>query len=173
MHNSFQPSRNNISALDVHAILQLLREHAAFERDLHNLQATEASLTQTITFGHPDSNSTSPSSPVRCLLLYNESGATAGFSIFFYNYSSWRSRPGIYIEDLYIRDMERGKGYGKLLLQETAREALRIRCGRLEWSVACWNEASIRFYQKMGAKTIHGLLSMRVEGEDINQLADL
>ena len=97
-----------------------------FENDLHSLEATEQTLAQTITFGDAALNPTTPTRPARCLILFDELGTPAGFSVFFYNYSSWRSRPGAYVEDLYVRDSYRKRGYGKMLLREVARDIVRM-----------------------------------------------
>jgi len=113
----------------------------------------------------------SSSRPARALLLFSPSGSPAGLALYFYNYSTWRARPGIYLEDLFVRETERGNGYGQRLLGELAKEVLSINGGRLEWSVLKWNEPSIRFYEKIGAKALTEWQTMRVDGEGIEELA--
>lgn len=94
-------------------------------------------------------------------------------SLYFYNYSTWRARPGIYLEDLYVRPSERKKGYGKRLLVELAKEVVAMDGGRLEWSVLKWNEPSIRFYESIGAKPMNEWVGMRVDGDALPKLAGL
>jgi GNAT superfamily N-acetyltransferase len=91
--------------------------------------------------------------------------------LYFYNYSTWRARPGIYLEDLYVRSSERGLGYGQRLLGELAKEVVDIGGARLEWSVLKWNEPSIKFYERIGAKAMTEWQVMRVDGEGLVELA--
>lgn len=94
-------------------------------------------------------------------------------ALYFYNYSTWRSRPGIYLEDLFVRETERKKGYGLRLLVELAKEVVKIEGGRLEWSVLKWNKPSIDFYEKVvGAKAMTEWMGMRVDGEGLVKLAN-
>ena len=92
-------------------------------------------------------------------------------ALFFPNYSTWRAAPGIYLEDLYVREQYRGRGYGTRLLRELARETERIGGKRLEWSVLRWNEPSLRFYEGIGAERLEEWVGMRVEGEGLGRLA--
>lgn len=92
-------------------------------------------------------------------------------ALFFYNYSTWRAAPGIYLEDLYVQPKARGNGYGFLLLRFLAAQVLQANGRRLEWSVLKWNEPSIQFYQKVGAKPMEEWLKMMVEGDALGQLA--
>lgn len=94
-------------------------------------------------------------------------------ALYFYNYSTWRARHGIYLEDLFVRPSERKKGYGKRLLVELAREVEATGGGRLEWSVLKWNEPSIRFYEAIGARKMDEWVGMRVEKEGLGKLAGL
>jgi GNAT superfamily N-acetyltransferase len=91
--------------------------------------------------------------------------------LYFYNYSTWRARPGIYLEDLYVRESERSNGYGQKLLGTLAKEVVELGGGRLEWSVLKWNEPSIKFYEKIGAKAMGEWQVMRVDGEGLGELA--
>jgi len=169
---------------DVPAILQLIRELADYEHELGSVEATEAKLLETIAFapssatntapgGTSQTESTSPCKPARCLILITPSGTPAGIALYFYNYSTWRARPGIYLEDLYVTQSERKKGYGKRLLVELAKEVVDMRGGRLEWSVLKWNEPSIKFYESIGAKMMSEWVGMRVDGEGLTKLATL
>lgn len=92
-------------------------------------------------------------------------------ALYFYNYSTWTSRPGIYLEDLYVSETVRGKGYGTKLLSTLAKEVLEMGGGRLEWSVLKWNTPSIRFYESIGAKGMEDWMGMRVDGEGLAKLA--
>ncbi|ROT36131.1 N-acetyltransferase ats1 [Sodiomyces alkalinus F11] len=166
---------------DVPTILSLIKELAEYEKELSSVEATEASLAQTIAFV-PDgsdfstpggADATTPTRPARCLLLFNETGAPAGMALYFYNYSTWRARHGIYLEDLFVRPSERKKGYGKRLLSELAKETVTSGGGRLEWVVLKWNEPSIRFYGSIGAKSMDDWVGMRVDGDALPRLAGL
>lgn len=146
------------------------------------MEATEQKLLSTIAFAPdgvestttaPDTESTSPSRPARCLLLYNEAGEPGGMALYFYNYSTWRAKPGIYLEDLFVRPTERNKGYGKRLLVELAKEVVAMGGGRLEWAVLKWNEPSIKFYESIGAQPMNEWVGMRVDREGLTKLTGL
>ncbi len=163
-------------------IIELIRELADYEHELDAVEATEATLLATIAFAHdgvesistaPNTEPTSPSRPARCLLLFNEEGKPAGMALYFYNYSTWRAKAGIYLEDLFVRPTERKKGYGKRLLVELAKEVVATNGGRLEWSVLKWNEPSIKFYESIGAQMMNEWVGMRVDRERLTKLASL
>ncbi|KAI1383813.1 N-acetyltransferase [Hypoxylon trugodes] len=167
---------------DVPTILQLIRELADYEHELDAVEATDATLLSTIAFAPenvesistaPNTEPTSPSRPARCLLLFNEEGKPAGMALYFYNYSTWRAKAGIYLEDLFVRPTDRKKGYGKKLLSELAKEVVATNGGRLEWSVLKWNEPSIKFYESIGAKAMNEWVGMRVDREGLTKLASL
>ncbi|KAK3937010.1 N-acetyltransferase ats1 [Diplogelasinospora grovesii] len=169
---------------DVPTILELIRELAEYERLLDQVEATEEKLMATIAFapsdaphvsttGLPQTEPTSPSKPARCLIIFTPAGLPAGIALYFYNYSTWRARPGIYLEDLYVKQSERKNGYGKRLLVELAKEVVAMQAGRLEWSVLKWNEPSIKFYESIGAKMMSEWVGMRVDGEGLTKLASL
>lgn len=98
-------------------------------------------------------------------------GETVGFALFFPNYSTFLTKPGIYLEDLFVLPEHRGKGIGKALLGYVARLAIDRDCGRLEWSVLDWNEPAIGFYQRMGASVLPDWRICRVTGENLTNLA--
>lgn len=146
------------------------------------MEATPAKLLSTIAFApsplvSPENttpstgDAISPARPARCLLAFSPAGEAAGLALYFYNYSTWRARPGIYLEDLYVRERERGKGYGQRLLGELAKEVVEMEGGRLEWSVLKWNTPSIEFYERLGAKALSEWQVMRVDGEGLKELA--
>lgn len=158
----------------------MIRELADYEHELDAVEATEVSLDATIAFA-PDgveSTSTAPNTepitrarPSRCLILFNEKDEPAGMALYFYNYSTWRAKSGIYLEDLFVRPSERKKGYGKKLLVELAKEVVAMDGGRLDWSVLKWNEPSIKFYESIGANAMNEWVGMRVDHEGLTKLA--
>ncbi|TVY22895.1 N-acetyltransferase [Lachnellula hyalina] len=165
---------------DVPTILRMIQELAAYEKESSSVEATLESLHNTIAFAPSPStpptapgDSISPTRPARALLLFTPSGEAAGLALYFYNYSTWRAKAGIYLEDLYVRENERGHGYGQRLLGELAKEVVGMEGGRLEWSVLKWNEPSIRFYEgpSVGATRMEGWVGMRVDGEALGRLA--
>jgi len=93
-------------------------------------------------------------------------------ALYFYNYSTWRAKPGIYLEDLFVSLAERRNGYGKMLLKALAREVVDMDGGRLEWAVLKWNEPSIKFYESIGAKRMDEWVGMRVDKEALVRLAE-
>jgi GNAT superfamily N-acetyltransferase len=105
------------------------------------------------------------------VLLAEVEGRAVGFALFFHNYSTFLTRPGVYLEDLFVLPEERGRGYGKALLAGLARLAFERGCGRLEWSVLNWNEPSIQFYRALGAVPMDEWTVNRVTGEALERLA--
>src|SRR5207302_11229740 len=130
---------------DVPTIARLIRDLAEYERLAHAVDFDEALLRKHL-FGER---------PYCEVLLAEDGGRVVGFALFFHNYSTFRGRPGIYLEDLFVEPAHRGKGHGKALLLELARLAVERGCGRLEWAVLNWNEPAIRFYQKLGAEPLN------------------
>ncbi len=147
---------------DVRLILDFIRDLAEYERAPEAAVATEADLLRD-GFG--------PEPKFRCVIA-NWDGAPAGFALYFYNYSTWQGRPGLYLEDLFVRIEYRGKGIGKALLVYLAQVAVGENCGRFQWQVLDWNTPAIDFYKSLGAKTMTEWLTMRVDGEDIRRLAE-
>lgn len=114
-----------------------------------------------------------PDKPSRCLLAFDSDGKAVGMALYFYNYSTWRAKPGIYLEDLFVQPSERGKGLGKMLLVALAKQVVAMGGGRLDWAVLKWNEPSIKFYESIGAKAQDEWVGMRVDGEALERLARL
>ncbi|KAI0508863.1 acetyltransferase [Xylaria bambusicola] len=167
---------------DIPSILQMIRELADYEHELDAVEATEASLDATIAFAPdgvesstaaPNTEPITPTRPSRCLILFNEKDEPSGMALYFYNYSTWRAKAGIYLEDLFVRSTERKKGYGKRLLVELAKEVVAMGGGRLDWSVLKWNEPSIKFYESIGATAMNEWVGMRVDREGLTKLASL
>ena len=156
----------------------MIKELAVHENALDKVQATEASLIRTLSFAGSRGH-TNPGYAKTLLLRLpvkptnddDEPEAVAGMALYFHNYSTWRSKPGIYLEDLYVRPQFRQRGYGRMLIQELAREVMRIDGGRLEWSCLKWNEPSLQFYQSLGAKVMEDWCQLRVDGKDLQRLA--
>jgi GNAT superfamily N-acetyltransferase len=105
------------------------------------------------------------------LLLFSPEGKAVGMALYFYNYSTWRAKAGIYLEDLWVEPSERGRGYGKRLLVELAKQVVAMKGGRLDWVVLKWNEPSIKFYESIGAKALDEWVGMRVDGDELDKLA--
>ena len=148
------------SVADVPLILQFIGELADFERLRHEVVATEEGLRKTL-FGPR---------PFAEVVIARDGGEAVGFALFFHNYSTFVGKPGIYLEDLYVRQHCRGKGYGEALLRHVARLAVSRGCGRFEWSVLDWNQRAIDFYKKLGARPMQEWTIFRVTGEALERL---
>jgi len=146
---------------DVPLILEFIRELAAYEREPQAAVATAADLLR-------DGFGPEPKFRVD---IAEWSGEPAGFAFYFWNYSTWQGKPGLYLEDLFVRPQFRGKGIGKALLVHLAQVAVKNNCGRLVWQVLDWNTPSITFYESLGAQTMKEWLTMRVTGEALVRLA--
>jgi GNAT superfamily N-acetyltransferase len=150
------------TADDVPVILAFIRELADYEKLSHTVVATEPALRESL-FGPR------PYAEVRLALL---DGQPAGFALFFHNFSTFLGRPGLYLEDLFVRPPFRSQGVGRALLKELAALAVARRCGRLEWSVLDWNDPAIQFYRKLGAQPLNDWTIFRVTGPALTALAD-
>jgi GNAT superfamily N-acetyltransferase len=146
---------------DVPVILELIRELATYERAPSEVTATEEQLVEVL-FGKR---------PAAEVLLAFEGKALLGFAVFFHNFSTWLGRPGLYLEDLFIKPEKRGKGYGRALLVDLAKIALERGCGRMEWAVLDWNEPAIKFYRTLGAKPMEEWTVFRLTRDGIAELA--
>lgn len=147
---------------DVDRILAFIRELAAYEKLEAWVTATEDDLRRTL-FGTPRA------AEVR---LAEWNGEPAGFALFFHNYSTFLGKPGVYLEDLFVREPFRGRGIGRALLADLAGIARRRGCGRLEWWVLDWNADAIEFYEGLGARGMREWIPFRVDGEALDRLAD-
>jgi GNAT superfamily N-acetyltransferase len=146
---------------DVPLILEFVRALAVYERAPDAVVATEADLLRD-GFG--------PNPFYFCLIAENE-GQPAGFAFYFFDYSTWIGRPGIYLEDLFVHPEFRGLGIGKALLKKVAAIALEKNCARLKWAVLDWNTPAIDFYRAMGAEFMDEWLNVRVSGDALLRLA--
>lgn len=146
---------------DAGAIHSLVCELAEYERLAHAVSGTEAELARTL-FDEPRA--------ARALVAEWQ-GTTAGMAIWFFNYSTFLGRRGLYLEDLFVRPALRHRGIGRRLLAELARRAEAAGCGRMEWAVLDWNEPAIGFYRSLGAKPLDDWTVYRLERSGIAALA--
>ena len=146
---------------DLPVILRLIRDLATYEREPNAVVATEPGLREVL-FG--------PNRAAEVLLAL-ENSEPVGFAVYFYNFSTWLGRPGLYLEDLFVRPENRGKGYGRALLERLAQIAKERGCGRMEWAVLDWNDPAIQFYRKLGAKPMEEWTVFRLTEEGIAKLA--
>jgi GNAT superfamily N-acetyltransferase len=146
---------------DVAIILELIRELATYERAPNEVTATEEQLVDVL-FGPR---------PVAEVLLAFEKETPVGFAVFFHNFSTWLGQPGLYLEDLFVRPEQRGKGYGRALLVHLAKIARDRGCGRMEWAVLDWNEPALKFYKNLGAAPLNEWTVFRLTRDGIAKLA--
>jgi GNAT superfamily N-acetyltransferase len=148
------------TAADVPTIAQLIRDLAEYEKLSHEVVLDEAKLAHDL-FGPR---------PYAEVLIAEHAGDAVGFALFFHNYSTFLGKPGIYLEDLFVKPAARGKGLGKALLAALAKLAVERGCGRVEWSVLDWNEPSIKFYESLGAKPMNEWTVYRLTGDALVKL---
>ncbi|AMV24922.1 putative acetyltransferase [Gemmata sp. SH-PL17] len=146
---------------DVPVIANLIRALAEYEKLAHAVVLQEADLHRHL-FG---------ATKFAEVLLVEDAGAVVGFALFFHNYSTFRAKPGIYLEDLFVIPEARGKGHGKALLRALAKLAVERDCARVEWSVLNWNEPSIQFYKSLGAKPMDEWTVYRLTDDALTKLA--
>jgi GNAT superfamily N-acetyltransferase len=146
---------------DVPLILKLIRGLAEYERLADRCVASEGALLQHL-FGPR---------PFCEVVIAEDDYGPAGFALFFHNYSTFLSRPGVYLEDLFVVPERRGSGIGRALLSRLAEIAVHRGCGRLEWAVLDWNEPAIGFYKRLGARLLDDWTTCRLDGEALTALA--
>ena len=147
---------------DLDTIIELIHALAEYEREPEAVVLDRDELRRHL-FG--------PRPFAEVVIAETAEGLSAGFALFFHNFSTWAGKPGIYLEDLFVRPELRGHGYGKALLSELARLAVERSCARLEWAVLDWNEPSIRFYKALGAVPMDEWTTYRVTGPALSTLA--
>jgi GNAT superfamily N-acetyltransferase len=157
MTNAIRPA----SPADLPLIAQLIRDLAAYEKLADAVRFDDAVLGERL-FGPR---------PYAEVVIGELDGIPHGFALFFHNFSTFEGRPGIYLEDLFVRPEARGAGLGKALLVHLAKLAVARDCARFEWSVLDWNEPSIGFYRALGARTMDDWTIMRVDGDALTKLA--
>jgi GNAT superfamily N-acetyltransferase len=146
---------------DIPLILQFIKELAEYERLSHIVVATEALLREAL-FGEWKY--------AEVVLAYFD-GQPAGFALYFFNFSTFLGKPGVYLEDLYVKPKYRRNGIGKVLLKHLAKVAIARNCGRMEWSVLDWNSPAIEFYKSLGAVPMDEWTVFRLTGENLKRLA--
>jgi GNAT superfamily N-acetyltransferase len=147
---------------DAPVIVSFVKQLARYEKLSHEVVATEASIRASL-FG---------TRRVAEVAIGYFNGKPVGFVLFFHNYSTFLGRPGLYIEDLFVDENYRRRGFGRALLLYVARLAQERQCGRLEWSVLDWNEPAIEFYKKLGAVAMSDWTIYRVTGDSLSRLAN-
>ena len=148
---------------DVPVLLGFIRELAEYEHLSHEVVADAKTLARSL-FGERR---------VAEAVIASRGGADVGFVLFFHTFSTFLGRPGLYVEDLYVKPEHRGFGVGKALLRHVARLALDRDCGRVEWAVLDWNEPSIRFYERVGARPLSDWTTYRLTGQALESFAEL
>jgi GNAT superfamily N-acetyltransferase len=146
---------------DLGLILGFIRDLAEYEKLLDQVVADEAALDAALFGTHPQAE----------VVIASHDGDAAGFALFFHNFSTFRGRRGLYLEDLFVRPRYRGFGIGKALLAHLARLALARGCARFEWAVLDWNAPAIGFYQSLGARVLDDWRVCRLDGEALARLA--
>lgn len=149
------------ASADVPLILELIRGLAEYEKLLHEVEATEEKLRAQLfpANGRP---------PAECILAFVDQ-APAGFALFFTNFSTFLAKPGLYLEDLFVKPEFRGRGIGKALLLHLAKLANARGCGRMEWTVLDWNQPAIEFYESLGAERKREWQICRLTGAALEQ----
>ncbi len=155
---SIRPARESECDL----ILGFIRELAEYEKLLHEVEATEEMIRSNIFEKH-----------LAEVVFAELDGSPVGFALFFHNFSTFVGRPGIYLEDLFVKPAFRGRGYGKQLLIYLAKLAKERGCGRFEWAVLNWNEDAISFYRSLGARPMFKWTVYRLDGRELDKVAAL
>lgn len=148
---------------DASLIVEFIRALAEYERAPKSAVVTKRDILRD-GFGH---------TPRFHVVIAEWERKPVGFALWFYNYSTWLGRPGLYLEDLFVYPEFRGKGIGKALLVHLAKLAVKQKCGRYQWQVLDWNTPSIKFYESLGTEVMKEWLGMRVQGKALKKLASL
>ncbi len=155
------PSIRPATATDAQLIFDFIVELAVYEKAKHEVVTSVEEITETL-FG--------TQSKARALICSID-GKPAGYAVYFYNFSTWLGKNGIWLEDVYVTPAYRGQGAGKALLKHVAQIAVKENCGRFEWSVLNWNTPSIEFYEALGAKPLDEWTIYRLTGDALKALA--
>jgi GNAT superfamily N-acetyltransferase len=147
---------------DVSLVLLFIRELAEYERLAHEVVATEERLLETLFGTHPAAE----------VVIAYDGDRPVGFALYFANYSTFLARPGLYLEDLFVRPEARGRGIGRRLLSHLAGVVIQREWGRLEWRVLDWNERALQFYRRLGARPLDDWTVFRLTGTALRQLAE-
>jgi GNAT superfamily N-acetyltransferase len=147
---------------DARLILDLIMELAVYEKAPEQVVATLADIEHSLFGAEAKAHA----------LVCELDGRSVGYAVYFYNYSTWLGRKGIYLEDVYVTPEARGRGCGKALLRHIAEIAVRENCGRFEWSVLDWNTPAIAFYESLGARPQSEWIIYRLTGANLRKLAE-
>ena len=147
---------------DAATIAGLVRELAEYEKLAHEARATPADFVREL----------EAPNPVIRVLIAEWNGEPAGFALYFFNFSTFIGRPGLYLEDLFVRPALRSHGIGRALLRALARVARERNCGRMEWAVLDWNEPALKFYESLGARQMNEWIIHRLTAAEIARLAE-
>jgi len=147
---------------DVPLILWFVKELAEYEKLSHEVLVSEEDFRQNL-FGEKQYAE---------VVIGEYDSEPVGYALYFYNFSTFLGKPGLYLEDLYVKQEVRGKGFGKALLSYLARLAVDQKCGRFEWAVLDWNEPSINFYESLGALLLKEWIITRIKGDNLLKLAN-
>lgn len=148
--------------LDVPLILRFIRELADYERLLHLVEATEDTLRESLFGAHAAAE----------VMLAYDGETPAGFALFFHNFSTFIGRPGLYLEDIYVKPEFRGRGIGRMFFRELAKIAKHRHCGRMEWAVLDWNRPAISFYERLGAGSVDEWTIFRMTEKQFDSLIE-
>jgi GNAT superfamily N-acetyltransferase len=154
-------SVNQITRDEVPALLELIRELARFEKLEHEVEATEESLSECLLGANP----------VAGALLGRVQNELAGYALYFFTFSSFVGRPGIWLEDLYVRPAFRRQGLGRAMIEAVARIGADRNCGRFEWTALNWNKNALDFYRKLGAQMMDEWVLVRLNAEGLKRVA--
>jgi GNAT superfamily N-acetyltransferase len=155
-------SINQITQDEVPGLLELIRELAQFEKLEHEVEATVDSLSESL-FGP---------NPVAGALIGRVDGDLAGYALHFFTFSSFIGRPGIWLEDLYVRPAFRRQGLGRAMIEAVARIGAEKNCGRFEWTALNWNKNALDFYGKLGAQTMDEWVLVRLNSQGLRRVAN-
>ncbi|MES9903889.1 MAG: GNAT family N-acetyltransferase [Sedimenticola sp.] len=143
-------------------ILRFVKELASYEKAEHEVLATKADIKNSLFGGDSTTNA----------VICSVNNKPVGFAVYFFNYSTWLGKNGLYLEDLYVSPDHRSVGAGKALLKHLANIAISKKCGRFEWSVLDWNESAINFYKSIGAKPQDEWVGYRLTGQELQSFAN-
>ena len=147
---------------DMRDLMKMIRELAQFETLEHELEATETSLRDWLFGAHP----------AAAALIATVDGVRVGYAIYFHTFSSFAGRPGIFLEDIYVRPQFRRRGLGRALLKAVGGIGLERNCGRFEWIALRWNESALKFYENLGARVLNDWVMLRMESAGIRNLSE-
>jgi GNAT superfamily N-acetyltransferase len=156
-----EPAINSVTPDEVPVLLELIRELARFERLEHEVETDAESLHDAL-FGPQ---------PVVSALLARTGGEVAGYALYFFTFSSFVGRAGLWLDDLYVRPAFRHQGLGRALLKALARIGVERNCGRFEWTALNWNKGALDFYRKLGAQSMDEWVLLRLNAEGLRRLA--